>query len=100
MKTYVVRYRPRDDQADENQRLAEAVFAELRENATAGVRYGAFRLDDGTFIHVAEVDEPNPLSALPSFRTFLADVVERCDPGGKPDLQDATVLGNYRLLAT
>ena len=62
MKTTVVRYQAKPERADENQKLIEAVFAELEERQPEGFTYKVFRLDDGvSFIHVViehDVDEP------------------------------------------
>ena len=53
MKTTVVRYQAKPERAAENQRLIEAVFAELDERQPEGFTYKVFRLDDGvSFIHV------------------------------------------------
>jgi len=53
MKTIVVRYQAKPDRAAENQRLIEAVFAELDEREPEGFTYKVFRLEDGvSFIHV------------------------------------------------
>ena len=50
--TKVVRYRTKSDRAEENERLIREVFAELAEEQPAGLRYAAFRLDDGvSFVH-------------------------------------------------
>ena len=57
MSMVVVRYRPKPDRADENQRLVEAVFAELAATDPGGIRYATFRLADGTFVlHIADVE--------------------------------------------
>ena len=93
VEKYIVRYRPKAELADENERRVEAVFAELAETAPEGLRYAAFRLADGTFVHVADVEaDTNPLSALPAFRHHLSDVSERCDPGATPDRKLATIV--------
>ena len=98
METVVVRYKPKTDRADENQRLVEAVFAELDAADPGGVRYATFRLGDGTFVHIAEVEaDPNPLSGIGAFAEFQKDIVDRCEPGAGPDPQPATLVGNYRL---
>ena len=61
----VVRYRPTEDQADHDQRLVEDVFAELGATDPGGVRYATLRLDDGTFVHIADVTaDPNPLGSV------------------------------------
>jgi hypothetical protein len=59
----MIRYRTHPEHAEENQRLIQAVFAELAEQRPPGVHYTAFRLDDGvSFVHVVALDgEDNPL---------------------------------------
>lgn len=96
MGTVVVRYQTRPDRADENQRLVEAVFAELAEKDPGGVRYATFRLADGTFVHLADVQsEPNPLGATEAFPAFQAELGDRCQPGQTPNAQEATLVGSY-----
>ena len=98
MSTVVVRYTPKADRADENQSLVEAAFAELHEIDPGGVRYATFRLADGTFIHIADVEaEPNPLAAIAAFATFQEGLVERCESGQGPNPQPATLVGSYRF---
>jgi len=98
MGTVVVRYTPKADQADENQRLVEAVFAELSATDPGGVRYATLRLEDGTFVHIADVEaDPNPLSTIAAFGEFQKDIQDRCEPGAGPAPQPATLVGNYRL---
>ena len=96
MSTVVVRYRTKPDQADENQRLVEAVFAELAATAPAGLRYTTFRLADDTFVHIASVEgDTNPLNETAAFAEFTKGVGERCAPGDGPDPQPATLVGSY-----
>jgi len=100
MPSVVVRYRPKPDRADENQRLVEAVFEELAAADPGGVRYATLRLADGTFVHIADVEsDPNPLSGIAAFAEFQKDIGDRCVPGETPDPQPATVVGSYRLFA-
>jgi hypothetical protein len=77
-----VRYTVKDGRGDENQRLIEQVFGELAKDAPAGLKYSAFKLDDGvTFIHVVShqsEDVRQRLRALPAFQNFLAGLKERC----------------------
>lgn len=56
MGTVVVRYRTRPEFADQNARLVEAVFAELAAADPGGVKYATFRLEDNTFVHIADVE--------------------------------------------
>ena len=101
MGTVVVRYRPKADRADENQALVEAVFAELNAADPGGVRYATYRLADGTFVHIADVEaDPNPLGGIAAFAQFQADIAERCEAGEGPNPQPATLVGSYRFLAS
>lgn len=98
MSSVVVRYTPQADRADENQSLVEAVFAELHAADPGGVRYATFRLADGTFIHIADVEaDPNPLGGIAAFAEFQDGIVERCEPGEGPNPQPATLVGSYRF---
>jgi hypothetical protein len=98
MTTKVVRYRTTPECADENERLVRQVFAELATTDPGGLRYAAFRLDDGvTFLHVAVLEgEENPMAASPAFAAFQSDIADRCAEGPAPS--DAAVIGIYRLL--
>jgi hypothetical protein len=92
----VVRYRTTADRADENQSLVEAVFAELAATDPGGVRYATFRLADGTFVHIADVEaESNPLQETAAFGEFQKNLMERCEPGEGPNPQEATLVGSY-----
>jgi hypothetical protein len=99
MKATVVRYQAKPERADENQRLIEAVFADLDERESEGFPYKVFRLADGvSFIHVViehdDVDEPDSLQEVPAFQAFVADIAQRCDVA--PVAMGATVVGGYR----
>ncbi len=93
----VVRYTTKPEHAEENESLIRKVFAELAETEPDGIRYAAFRLDDGvSFVHVAVVDgEQNPLASSAAFGQFQSGIGERCAQG--PLAADATVVGSYRL---
>ena len=95
----VIRYRTKPECAQENERLIRQVFAELAEQRPDGLRYAAFRLDDGvSFVHVALLDgEENPLTTSAAFGEFSAGIRDRCAEGPIP--ADATVVGSYRLPA-
>jgi hypothetical protein len=98
MKTTVVRYQAKPERAAENQRLIEAVFAELDEREPQGFTYKVFRLEDGvSFIHVViehGVDEPDSLQDVPAFQAFVAGIADRCDV--PPVATGATIVGGYR----
>ncbi len=86
MTTIVVRYRPKADRADENEKLVEAVFAELATADQGGVRYATYKLADGTFIHIADVEtDPNPLGSIAAFAEFQKDIADRCEEGEGPN---------------
>ena len=97
--TKVIRYRTKPEQADENERLIRAVFAELAQECPDGLRYATFRLDGGVnFVHVAVLDgEENPLTSSPAFAAFQAGIAERCAEG--PVAADATAIGDFRLFS-
>lgn len=98
MGTAVIRYRTTPEAADENQRLIEAVFAELATAAPAGLRYTAVRLADGvTFEHfVMNADEGagDGLTALAAFQAFQRGLSDRL--AGPVERTAATVIGSYR----
>jgi hypothetical protein len=100
MTTTVVRYHTRPEAADENQRLVEAVYAELATRQPGSFSYTTFRLDDGMFVHIAEIEgSENPLTSLPAFAAFVQHVGERCEPGQGPNPQTGQVVGTYRASA-
>jgi hypothetical protein len=92
-----VRYTTRDTAAGaENQRLIDAVFAELAALEPDGLSYRVSRSDDGlSFEHVAVVEDgPNPLLSLASFQAFSSTVAERVlEP---PVVRTAEVVARYR----
>jgi hypothetical protein len=98
MKATVVRYQARPERADENQRLVEAVFADLDKREPVGFTYKVFRLEDGvSFVHVVvehDVEDPDSLQAVPAFQAFVAEISDRCDI--PPVAMGATVVGGYR----
>jgi hypothetical protein len=97
MNRRLIRYKAKPDRADENQRLVEAVFQELREKKPDGVRYMVLRMADDSFAHFVELEGTvNPLQALESFRKFSSTAGERAQEG--PFANEATVIGDYRML--
>ena len=79
----VVRYQAKPDRADENQKLIEAVFADLDARRPEGFSYRAFRLADGvSFLHVVvehDVENPDSLADVPAFQAFVEIGEHRLD---------------------
>jgi hypothetical protein len=84
---------------DENQQYIERVFAELRENSPAGIRYVSFREQNGlTFVHLVSVETEtaeDPLQQLPAFQAFQATVRDRCET--QPVAMTLDEVGSYRV---
>ena len=76
--TTVVRYRVHPDQADRNAELVRAVYDELHATGPAGLAYSTYRLEDGTFVHVAEEERPGQLREVAAFARFREDLDARC----------------------
>jgi len=91
----IVRYQTSVEAADENERLVQAVYAELAASDPGNLQYATFRLADGvTFIHVAVVDQgQNPLNLSPAFAEFQSHLADRCVVPPSPS--GATVIGQY-----
>ena len=99
MKLTVVRYRTKPEMAEENARLIQAVFQELRAKSPDDVRYLSVRLSDDTFVHlsIAETkDGASPIPRLDAFRSFQSGLKERCTE--PPQQTEATIVGNYRMV--
>lgn len=98
MERVMVRYKVKPDQVTVNEELVRAVYAELAVAQPAGMRYATFRLEDGlSFVHVHsnETGGANPLSSLPAFQAFQANVRERCDE--PPVVTRIEEIGSYRF---
>jgi len=98
MKNTIVRYRLKPARVQENEKLVRAVYEQLHERKPAGFRYVTYKLEDGvTFIHVAisEADGKSPLSDLPAFKSFQADINDRCEE--LPVGNHAGEIGSYRI---
>ena len=94
-KAVVVQYETRPDAAERNQQLIECVFEELRGFQPGGLRYMAFRLEDGVgFVHIAIFDgDGDPLAESAAFRRFQEGTTERLV--GPPDIKSMTIIGSY-----
>jgi hypothetical protein len=77
MTITVVRYRVLPGREDENAGLVRDVYTELHATAPPDVAYSTLLLEDGTFLHVAELGEPTALRRLAAFRTFREGLGER-----------------------
>jgi hypothetical protein len=98
MKRTLIRYKTKPGSGDENERLIKAVFEELRAKSPDNVRYLALRLGDGTFVHFVadEGKGASPIPGLTAFRAFQSGIKDRCvEP---PQSEEATIVGNYRML--
>jgi hypothetical protein len=97
MTATVVRYQAKPERADENQKLIEAVFADLEQQRTKGFTYQVFRLEDGvSFVHVViehDVPDADSLQDVPAFQAFVQDIGDRCDV--PPLALGATVVGRH-----
>ncbi|MPZ85833.1 MAG: hypothetical protein GEV28_37830 [Actinophytocola sp.] len=95
----MIRYRTHPEKAEENQKLVEAVFAELAEKAPEGLRYMVFRLADGvSFTHLVISEEGGAsLGDLTAFTQFTEGVGERA--AVPPERVESTVVGSYGFLA-
>jgi hypothetical protein len=95
MRNVMVRYRVKPEQAEHNEELVRAVYAELHETAPPGLRYATYRLEDGvTFVHVATHDGENPLPGVAAFQRFQAGIRERCDE--PPVVTELHEVGSFR----
>jgi hypothetical protein len=95
----LIQYRVKPERIAENEQLVRAVFAELQERRVTGVHYAVLRHEDGTFTHLVAADAGGttaPLTALPSFQRFQADVKARC--AVLPVAGAVQVMGNHGML--
>jgi predicted signal transduction protein with EAL and GGDEF domain len=77
----LVRYVVKQERLAENEKLARAVFADLRAEAPRHVAYALFRRD-AEFVHLfvnTRLDDSDALTALPGFRAYARDVDARCE---------------------
>ena len=97
-KRLVTRYSMQSaEDADENQRRVEGVFAELETTKPGNVSYLVLRLEDDSFVHVSfhdhGEDEVNPIASTVAFAHFQDGHADRRD--GPVDQQRATLVGAY-----
>ena len=96
MKTIMVRYKTKPEHADANVSLVRAVFEELRQRAPQGLCYASYRMADGvSFVHIATHTEPSPLTSLPAFQAFQAQIRERIEE--PPQVTELFAVGSFGL---
>src|SRR5580692_804543 len=75
MKRTLVRYKTKPETREQNRRLIENVFAELRAKSPDGVRYMVLMLEDGSFLHFVESRDPdNSVPKLDAFKLFQGGI--------------------------
>lgn len=77
----MVRYVAKAECAAENERLARAVFDELRATAPDNLAYGLFS-DGAFFVHLfvnKTADDASQLVELPSFKAYAEGIAARCE---------------------
>jgi hypothetical protein len=98
----VVQYKIKPDKVDENARYIERVFAELRATSPAGIRYIAFRAEDGvSFMHLVSIESEtgeNPLDRCAAFLAFQAGLGERL--AEQPTFTTLEEVGSYRVFSS
>jgi len=100
-KRLVTRYAMRSSEdADENQRRIEGVFAELAAAEPDNVSYLVLRLADDSFVHLSfhdhGDDEVNPIASTAAFAHFQDGHADRREGG--VDQQRAELIGAYITL--
>jgi hypothetical protein len=100
MRSVMVRYKVKADQAARNEQLVREVYDELSRERPAGFRYATFRLDDGqTFVHLAVTEADgaaNPLAGIRAFQRFQEGIADRCEEA--PQVAEVQEVGSFRLL--
>ncbi|HWO45836.1 MAG TPA: hypothetical protein VNO87_09710, partial [Methylomirabilota bacterium] len=67
----LIRYKTQPEFADENRRLVEKVYEELRARDPGGVHYATLRLADGvTFLHLFTTDTDDGAKTLGNITAF------------------------------
>ena len=99
MKVIMVRYKVKSDQAEKNKQYIKKVFESLTRQSPPNLRYASFVLEDGvSFVHIVSLeaeDDSNPLSELPAFNAFTAEIKQRCEE--PPVAAPMTDVGSYNF---
>jgi len=95
MRRLMVRYKVKKNRVRENERLIKAAFREMKRKKVKGLRYRAFKLDDGQlFVHIAEMSgRGNPLAKVAAFQRFAGTIRERC--AVNPRFASLTEIGSH-----
>jgi len=97
MERIIARYKVKPDKALEHEMFIDEVFQELRSQFPGGVRCFVLKLNDGSYIHVAFIENRTRLNhALDSFGLFQITIAERCTEPPLPD--DLTIFRDYGML--
>jgi hypothetical protein len=99
MSAVIVQYRVKPGSAEQNAELVRAVYAELAAQEPPGFRYATFVQEDGvSFVHIATTEDAHqaPLAQLPAFKSFLANIAERCEQPPSTTRLESQV-GSYRF---
>ena len=74
MKRMIIRYKVKANRAIENERYITGVFEQLKRENPSGLRYAAFKLDDGvSFVHIVSLeaaDGSHPLNGCNRSRGY------------------------------
>lgn len=99
MKRLMVRYKVKADRVAENEAFILKVFEQLKREQPSGLRYASFKFPDGqSFAHLVLLeseDGSNPLSTLSSFKSFTAEIKDRCEEPPVP--VELTEVGSYNF---
>ena len=99
MTLKMIKYTVKPERAAENETLVAGVFEQLNREEPEGLRYAAFKLDDGVnFVHVVSFetqDASKALTVLVAFRAFRAHIPDRCET--QPATVELNEVGSYRF---
>ena len=96
MKQTLISYVVRRECSEENARLIQDVFKELKETAPPELQYLVLRAADGQFFHFVQApDSAKPFTESEAFAAFLRNIKERfIVPVQRTEV---TILGSYGM---
>ena len=96
MKVIRVQYTVKPDYTDTNKANIRQVMSDLRNMGNPDVKYAAYLGEDGqTFTHLVmfrDEDTPNPMSDMPSFQKFQAEL-KASEPVSPPASERLDLVG-------